>query len=109
MNPLSLEYNFHNSKIYFSKKELTKIFNCYFLGVSKGNWKDYAIYFGNHKTSFYIFKHSSASPECILTKSRVYKKNIIFYNLQIINKNEYKNKKIDNLIAIIKRNELKII
>jgi len=31
---------FHNSKLFFSKIELSKILSCYSLGVSKGNWKD---------------------------------------------------------------------
>ena len=60
--------NINNSKLYFSKSELSKILNCYSLGVSKGNWKDYAIIFGKQEASFYMFKHSLASPDCILTK-----------------------------------------
>ena len=59
---------FHNSKLFFSKIELSKILSCYSLGVSKGNWKDYAIFFGKQEASFYMFKHSLASPDCILTK-----------------------------------------
>ena len=31
---------FHNSKLFFSKIELSKILSCYSLGFSKGNWKD---------------------------------------------------------------------
>ena len=59
--------NFHNSKLFFSKNELSKILSCYSIGVSKGSWKDYAIFFGNHEVSFCMFKHSLASPDCILT------------------------------------------
>jgi len=109
MNLLSSVRNFHNSKLFFSKNELSKILACYSFGVSKGNWKDYAISFGKQETSFYMFKHSFASPDCILTKIKVSKKNNIFYNLEIKNIKKSKFTDIDNLIAILKRRELHII
>ena len=71
---ISSVINLHNSNLYFSKYELSKILSCYSLGVSKGNWKDYAIHFSKNEASFYIYKHSFASPDCILTKSKKYKK-----------------------------------
>ena len=109
MKLLTSAINLHNSKLFFSKEELKKILNCYSLGVSRGNWKDYAIHFSNHKASFYIFKHSLAHPDCILTKSKKYKKNIFLYNLQFKNKNKSKFTKIDDLIVMLRRSELKII
>ena len=105
MNLLSSVKNFHNSKLYFSNKELSKILNCYSLGVSRGSWKDYAISFGKQQTSFYMFKHSLASPDCILTKSKKQKKNIILYDLVLSNKKKSKFNKIDDLIALLKRKE----
>ena len=45
MNLVSPSKKIHNSKLFFSKEELKKILNCYSLGVSRGNWKDYAINF----------------------------------------------------------------
>ena len=68
MSLVSPSRNINNSKLYFSKSELSKILSCYSLGVSRGNWKDYAIIFGKQEASFYMFKHSLASPDCILTK-----------------------------------------
>ena len=101
--------NFHNSKLFFSKNELSKILSCYSIGVSKGNWKDYAIFFGNHEVSFYMFKHSLAKPDCILTKTKKNKKNNIIYNLELENKNRSKFTKIDDIIALLKRRELYVI
>ena len=101
--------NFHNSKLFFSKNELSKILSCYSIGVSKGNWKDYAIFFGNHEVSFYMFKHSLANPDCILTKTKKNKKNNIIYNLELENKNRSKFTKIDDIIALLKRRELYVV
>ena len=101
--------NFHNSKLFFSKNELTKILTCYSIGVSNGSWKDYAIFFGNHEVSFYMFKHSLASPDCILSKTKKYKKNIVIYNLELENKNKSKFTKIDDIIALLNRRELRVI
>jgi len=100
---------FHNSKLFFSKTELSKILSCYSLGVSKGNWKDYAIIFGKQEASFYMFKHSLASPDCILTKISKNKKNSVIYNLKIQNSLKKKYNKIDDILAFLKRRELHII
>ena len=109
MNLLPSVLKIHNSKLYFSKYELTKILTCYSKGVSKGSWKDYAISFGKQETSFYMFKHSLASPDCILTKSKKYKKNIVFYNLELKNLKKFKFTKIDDLLVLLMRKEFKII
>lgn len=109
MEFISSVENLHNSKLYFSKNELSKILNCYSLGVSQGSWKDYAINFGKQKTSFFMFKHSLASPDCILTKSKKLKKNNILYDLQLSNKKKSKFSKIDDLIALLKRKEFKVV
>ena len=109
MDFLSSVRNFHNSNLYFSKGELSKIFACYSLGVSKGNWKDYAIHFGKRESSFYMFKHSLASPDCILTKSKKNKKNIIFYDLKFSNVTKSKFHKIDDILALLRRKEFDIL
>ena len=106
--PLTSSFTNHKSKLYFSKSELNRILDCYSLGVSKGSWKDYAINFGQKETSFYMFKHSLASPDCILTKKAISKKKHIIYDLKLNNK-KTKFTKIDDLIIILKRKELKII
>jgi len=108
MSFLPFVENFHNSKLIFSKNELRKILSCYSIGVSKGNWKDYAIFFDNHETSFYMFKHSLASPDCILTKTDKSKNNIT-YNLKLQNKKKARFTQIDDLLALLKRREFKII
>jgi len=109
MNFLSSVTILHNSNLYFSKIELSKILNCYSIGVTKGSWNDYAILFGKQEASFYMFKHSMSSPDCILTKSKKPRKNIVFFMLEIKNKNKSKFNKIDDLIALLKRREFKII
>ena len=93
--------------MFFSKIELSKILSCYSLGVSTGNWKDYAINYNKNEANFFIFKHTLATPDCVLTKSIISKKNIIFK----LNHGNTKNKfnKIDDLLAILKRINLKVI
>ena len=61
------------------------------------------------ESSFYMYKHSLAAPEIILTKSRKYKKNIVSFNLQLKNIKKCKFNKIDDLLILLKRRELKII
>ena len=87
----------NNHNLYFSKDELAKILNIYSKGVSSGEWKDYAINFNNNNAFFYIFKHSLASPECILNKSLERKKRKIFYNLTSKNQK----RKFDNLDLLL--------
>ena len=69
MNLLSSVKIIDNSKLFFSSVELSKILACYSLGVSRGSWKDYSIYFGVKEAIFCMYKHSYASPDCILTKT----------------------------------------
>ena len=109
MDVLPSVRKFHNSKLFFSKIELSKILSCYSLGVSKGNWKDYAIFFGKQEASFYMFKHSLATPDCILSKISKNKKNVIIYNLKIQNSIKTKYNKIDDVLVFLKRRELHII
>jgi len=99
----------NNSKLFFSKNELSKILSCYSLGVSKGAWKDYAINSNKHEANFFIFKHSYALPDCVLTKSKKIKKNKILFYLNSSNKKKNIFNKIDDLIIVLKRNQFKLV
>ena len=99
----------NNHKFYFSKTELSKILNCYASGVSNGNWKDYALNFNSNEAIFSFYKHTLASPECILKKLKEKKKKGIFYQLSINNKKNNKYQHIDQIIASIKRSQLSIV
>ena len=109
MHSVSFGKTFNNSKLFFSKNELSKILSCYSLGVSRGNWKDYAINFHYIEAVFFMFKHSLASPYCILKKSKKRKKNKIIFELKFENQKINIFEKIDDLVTILKRNNLKII
>ena len=98
----------NNHNLYFSKDELAKILNLYSKGVTSGKWKDYAIDFNKNNAFFYIFKHSLASPECILNKSIEKKKRKIFYNLKSKNQNK-KFENLDQLISSLNRKIFKIL
>ena len=98
----------NNHNLYFSKDELGKILNLYSKGVTSGKWKDYAIDFNKYNAFFYIFKHSLASPECILNKSIERKKRKIFYNLKSKNQNK-KFENLDQLISSLNRKIFKIL
>ena len=104
--PSSSTPNNHN--LYFSKDELSKILNLYSKGVSRGEWKDYAINFNKNNAFFYIFKHSLAGPECILNKSLEKKRRKIFYNLKSKNQNK-KYENIDLLLSSLNRKMFKIL
>jgi len=79
------------------------------MGVSKGNWKDYAMRFSNKEAIFYMFKYSMAAPDCILTKTANLKRKDIIYNIVLNNKKNTKFTKMDDLMAILKRREFYII
>ena len=78
MKSLSFDKSFNNSKLFFSKNELSKILSCYSLGVSRGNWKDYAINFSKNEASFLMFKNTVGFPDCVLTKSLRNKTTAVF-------------------------------
>ena len=108
MGLVSSSASTNNHNLYFSKDELAKILNLYSKGVSSGEWKDYAINFNNNNAFFYIFKHSLASPECILNKSLERKKRRIFYNLTSKNqKRKFDN--LDLLLSSLNRKIFKIL
>ena len=99
----------NNHKLYFSKSELSKILNCYSLGVSNGNWKDYALNFRTNEAIFSFYKHTLASPDCILRKYKEKKKRKTLFHLFINNKKNSKFENIDKLISSIKSSQLFIV
>lgn len=109
MGSLSSTFISNNHKLYFSKIELSKILSCYSIGVSNGNWKDYALNFNSNEAIFAFYKHTLASPDCILKKIRERKKRRTLYHLFIHNKKNSKYEDIDKLIASIKRSQIFLI
>ena len=109
MRSVSSSSSSNNHKLYFSKTELSKILNCYSIGVSNGNWKDYALNFNKNEAIFSFYKHTLASPECILKKFREKRKKRTLYHLIINNKKNSKYEDIDKLIASIKRSQIFIV
>ena len=109
MSSVSSTFITNNHKLYFSKIELTKILNCYSIGVSNGNWKDYALNFNSNEAIFSFYKHTLATPDCILKKFREKRKKRTLYHLIINNKKNSKYEDIDKLIASIKRSQIFIV
>ena len=99
----------NNHKLYFSNSELSKILNCYSIGVSNGKWKDYALNFNYNEAVFFFFKHSLASPDCILIKFKEKRKKRIIYRLAIKNKKNSKFENLDSLLVNLKRSQISII
>ena len=97
----------NNHKLYFSKSELSKILNCYSIGVSNGNWKDYALNFKSNEAIFSFFKHTHASPDCVLKKYKEKKKKTFFH--LFTNKKNSKFEDIDKLLLSIRRSQLFIV
>tara|TARA_B100000575_G_C23031188_1_gene593701 strand:- start:494 stop:823 length:330 start_codon:yes stop_codon:yes gene_type:complete len=98
----------NNHNLYFSKDELGKILNLYSMGVSRGEWKDYAIDFDKNNAFFYIFKHTLAGPDCVLSKYIEKKRKKIFYILISKNFNR-KFESIDKLLTALSRKTFKVI
>ena len=109
MNSVSSTYISNNHKLYFSKTELSKILNCYSIGVSNGNWKDYALNFNSNEAIFSFFKHTHASPDCVLKKYKEKKKKKTFFHLFINNQKNSKFEDLDKLISLIKRSQITIV
>ena len=109
MSSVSFSSKSNNHKLYFSKSELIKIFNCYSTGVSNGNWKDYAINFQVNEAVFAFYKHTLASPDCILRKSTKIKRNKTFFFLDTVKKKNSKYDNLDKLITTLKRYQLSVI
>ncbi len=99
----------NNHKLYFSKSELSKILNCYSLGVSNGNWKDYALNFKSNEAIFSFYKHTHASPDCVLKKYKEKKKTKTFFHLFINNRKNSKYEDIDKLLLSIRRAQIFIV
>ena len=99
----------NNNKLYFSKSELSKILDCYSIGVSNGNWKDYALNFRTNEPIFSFYKHTLATPDCILKKYKEKKKKKTLFHLFVNNKKNSKFEDIDKLITSIKRSQLFIL
>ena len=99
----------NNHKLYFSKSELTKILNCYSLGVSNGNWKDYALNFRSNEAIFSFYKHTLAAPHCVLRKYKEKKIKKTFFQLFVNNNKNSKYEDIDRLILSIKKYQIKIV
>ena len=98
----------NNHNLYFSKSELSKILNCYSIGVSNGNWKDYALNFNSNEAIFSFFKHTHATPDCVLKKYKEKKKKKTLFQL-FNNKKNSKYEDIDKLLLSIRRSQLFIV
>ena len=107
MDSVSFTSISNNHKLYFSKSELSKILNCYSIGVSNGNWKDYALNFNSNEAIFSFFKHTHASPDCVLKKYKEKKKKTLFH--LFTNKKNSKFEDIDKLLLSIRRSQLFIV
>ena len=108
MRLVSSTQNTNNHKLYFSKLELSKILKCYSIGVSNGNWKDYALNFKSNEAIFSFYKHTLASPDCILKKYKEKKKKKTLFHL-FTNKKNSKFEDIDKLLLSIRRSQLFIV
>ena len=109
MRLVSSRLQSNNPKLYFSKYEISKIFNCYSIGVAKGDWKDYALGFNSNEAMFFFYKHTYSSPNYTLTKLKEKRKRKIIYKLSIENKENIKFENLDSLITSIKRSLITIL
>jgi len=107
----SLSHKFHNKtlKLYFTKKELTRILEYYSFGVSKGEWKDYAIDFTQSEAYFHFYRNFYEKPIISISKKKSKKSKINNFELrQGYNKFLF-NTSLNNLFSYLKRKNLKLV
>ena len=109
MKSVSSTHISNNHKLYFSNSELTKILNCYSMGVSNGNWRDYALNFNSNEAIFSFYKHTFSSPHCVLKKYKEKRKKKTLYHLFITNKKNSKYEDIDKVLSSIRNSQLFVI
>ena len=93
MSLVSSSSSSNNHNLYFSKNELTKILNVYSKGVSKGNWKDYALDSKIDNAIFSIYRHTQDKPmfQIIKNSQKGFRNKPSFYikkGEEIISKNK---------------------
>ena len=96
-------------EIFFNKKELGEILNIYGSMVSKGIWKDYAIFINKNIVGFDIYRKATEKPLFQIIKnlkSKVGQKYLLKdqYGKIIKNSNELK-----NIISILHKKNLRLI
>ena len=108
-NLISSKFNDNKSKLYFSRPEFNKILEYYLNGVSKGNWKDYAIDFEENGAYFHFYNNSSEKPLISIMKKKT--RNNIKNNFQLKQglKRFLSHSTLDELFVYLKRKNIKII
>ena len=100
--PISHKLPNKKLKLYFTKKELTRILKYYSLGVSKGKWKDYAIDFRHNEAYFHFYKSCSEKPSISILKKTTKKNEGNSFNLQQGYNRFLLNSSFDNLFIYLK-------
>jgi hypothetical protein len=100
--------NFKN-EIFFNKKELGEILNIYGSMVSKGEWKDYAIFINKNVVGFDIYRKATEKPLFQIIKnlkSKIGQK----YQLRDQQGKIIKNSdELKNIISILNKKNLRLI
>ena len=96
-------------EIFFNKKELVEILNIYGSMVSKGEWKDYAIFINKNVVGFDIYRKATEKPLFQIIKnlkSKIGQK----YQLKDQQGKIIKNSdELKNIISILNKKNLRLI
>lgn len=96
-------------EIFFNKKELGEILNIYGSMVSKGEWKDYAIFINKNVVGFDIYRKATEKPLFQIIKnlkSKIGQK----YQLKDQQEKIIKNSdELKNIISILNKKNLRLI
>ena len=106
---LSHKLSNKNLKLYFTKKELTRILEYYSFGVSKGEWKDYAINFSQTEAYFHFYRNSSENPIISISKKKSKKNRINNFELHQGYNKFFFNASLDNIFSYLNRKNLKLV
>ena len=96
-------------EIFFNKKELGEILNIYGSMVSKGEWKDYAIFINKNVVGFDIYRKATEKPLFQIIKNL---KNKIGQKYQLKDQQGKIIKNSDelkNIISILNKKNLRLI
>ena len=96
-------------EIFFNKKELGEILNIYGSMVSRGEWKDYAIFINKNVVGFDIYRKATEKPLSQIIKnlrSKVGQK----YNLKDQNGKIIKHSdELKNIISVLYKRNIRLI
>ncbi len=99
----------YSEEFFFNRKELGEILNLYGSMVSKGEWKDYAIYISKNIVGFDIYRKATEKPLYQIIKNLKPKKNQKFTVKDQFGKIIKYSDQLSAVLNIIQKKNIKLV